>query len=421
MKTLRDSNNTIDSVRQQRPAARVLLLALPLVLGLLLLIGVIRGGLVSRSEPRPSSLATQTAEMATATATPVSPTVTPQPSPEALIPPVPTQTPEPDADVVAIVNGRMLDRNTLEIMQAADRAMAALLTQPQPAGDDVLERLVNGELVWQAAQAAGFAIEELHINQQLQGFLAARDKSMADLESALSANGLSIDDFRSYFARLLVIDQFSRTQAQNHGGTVSEYLGQLQREARISFGPAVEEAVAHAQAEAVQDDDTAHEATPEALTVTPMPDVVRGTATGQHAPLFDLPVLNYQTADSLSLEDLVGKPMLLSFWTTWCAYCQRQTPVLVDAHARYAEKVHFVGIDVKEGQQQVQDYVTANDIRYPIALDFDGQVASRYGVSGFPAAYFLDEEGRIVARYVGSLSSEQVESYLQQLLTVAGP
>jgi len=152
-----------------------------------------------------------------------------------------------------------------------------------------------------------------------------------------------------------------------------------------------------------------------------MADIGRGTGMGQYAPLFELPVLNHPEADSLSLENLAGKPTLLSFWTTWCGYCRRQTPVLVDAHTRHGESVQFVGINVKEDQQQVENYAASNDIRYPIALDLDGQVAGRYGIAGFPTTYFLDKEGRIVARYVGSLSPEQVESYLQQLLSVAGP
>ncbi len=148
---------------------------------------------------------------------------------------------------------------------------------------------------------------------------------------------------------------------------------------------------------------------------------MRGTSAGQYAPTFELPAINYPEADSLGLKDLTGKPTLLSFWTTWCGYCRRQTPVLVDAHTRYGEDVQFVGINVKEDQQRVQNYAASNHIHYPIALDFDGQVAGRYGINGFPTTYFLDAEGRVIARYVGSLSSEQVESYLQQVLAGASP
>ena len=423
MNVSEDGNNAINGVRKQRPAFRVLFLALPLGFAFLLLI-VALVVLVSSSKPKSPSSGTEAAATATveatpispavipqaqAQATPISPTATPQAQPEATNQPVSTQAILPADDVVAQVNDQAITRQVLQVMQAADRAMSELLGQPLPVGDDVLDRLVNAELVRQTAQAAGFVLEEDQIDQQLQDFLVTRSKSMADLEPVLTVNDLSVDDFRAYFGQLLLVDQFSRTQAQAQGMTVSDYLRQLQGEARISFGSAAEDAL------------VVHEAAPEAPTATPTRDVVRGTGTGQYAPLFELAALNYPATDLLSLEDLVGKPMLLSFWTTWCGYCGRQTPVLVDAHARHGEDVQFVGINVKEGQQQVQDYAASNDIRYPIALDFDGQVASRYGITGFPTTYFLDEEGRIVARYVGSLSPEQVESYLQKLFAPASP
>jgi len=331
-------------------------------------------------------------------------------------------------DVVARVNDRTIRQDELRRMQAADRAMAELLGQ-SPTGDDVLERLVNGELVWQAAEAAGFALEEGQVTQSLQGFLAARGKPMTALEQALAANGLSLGDFKAYFGRLLLVDQFSRAQAQAQGVTVAEYLGRLQRAARISFGPAAEMAVTQpgnlqptATVLPAQSEVAATGVVSEAPMATVTAATPRGTAEGQYAPLFELPAINNPAADFLSLNDLAGKPALLSFWTTWCPYCQRQTPVLVDAYNRYAERgVQFVGINVRENQEQVQEYIRANGIPYPIVLDAGGEVAGRYAVTGFPTTYFLDVEGRIVARHLGQLSSEQVDSYLQQLLALQNP
>jgi len=435
MKTSRDDNSVVDPVPEQRRSSRLLFLVLPLGLGLMLVIAAV-AGLVSGTASEPSTPEAQTPVLTTVEAASVPPTATLQVQAEAAGQPAPTQVATPAADVVAQVNGQIIDREVLQAMQASDRAMIELLGGTSPSGNDVLDRLVNGELVWQAAQVAGFALDQDRIDQQLQDFLAAKGKSMAELEPALAANAVSVDDFKTYFRRLVLIDQFSQAQAQTHGVTVSEYLRQLQQEARISFGPAAEEALAQS-VNAPQAMPSKEQATPtqvagsdspesstEVVAETPTTapaDVPRGTGTGQYAPLFDLPVLNYPAADFLTLGDLAGKPTLLSFWTTWCPYCRAQTPVLVDAQARYGESVQFVGINVKENQQTVQNYVNSNDMRYPIALDFDGRVAGRYGVAGFPTTYFLDAEGRIVARHVGQLSSEKAEDYLQQLLTAGGP
>jgi hypothetical protein len=59
--------------------------------------------------------------------------------------------PTDETTLVARVNDQELDRSQLEQTLAADRAMADLFGQPLPDESTALDRLVNGELVWQAA------------------------------------------------------------------------------------------------------------------------------------------------------------------------------------------------------------------------------------------------------------------------------
>ena len=132
-------------------------------------------------------------------------------------------------------------------------------------------------------------------------------------------------------------------------------------------------------------------------------------------------MLNDPGREVLDLEQLAGKPVVLSFWTTWCPYCRAQTPILVAAHAAHAAQgIQFIGINVSEQQAQVRDYLGANGISYPIALDANGQVAGLYNVTGYPTTYFLDAEGRVVVRHLGQLTPEQLEVYMQTLLEEGG-
>ena len=121
-------------------------------------------------------------------------------------------------------------------------------------------------------------------------------------------------------------------------------------------------------------------------------------------------------ASSLALDDLRGRPTVLSFWTTWCPYCLRQTPVMVEAFARVAdESIQFVGIDVQEDRNTVATYLAQHQIEYPILLDEQGSIAAQYAVQGYPTTYFLDSDNRIVARNIGALTGEQLNTYLQML------
>lgn len=418
-----DASNLVKQTRDRLPR-----LILPLGVALILLVAAVITLISFTRSPSPPETAQAAGNEVEPALTPTvpasrnqSPVVVPRTAPDS------AETPAPD--IVAVVNGQSIRRPALQTMQSADRAMMELLGRQASVDDDVLDRLVNGALVQQAADQAGFALREGDVERELLSFLHARNKSMADLENALAANDLDVEAFKGYYAQLLLVNQFSQAQAERLGVSVSAYLRRLQRASRISFGPAADEVLAQALPETAQPTPPASAAEPsapkaevvasspaESSSSASIPDGPRGTARGQYAPRFDLPALNDPQADVVTLEDLAGKPTLLSFWTTWCPYCRAQTPVLVAAHEKYVDRVQFAGINVKESQQPVENYIQAHDMRYPIGLDRDGQIAGQYGVSGFPTTYFLDAEGRVVARHVGQLSTGKLESYLQQLL-----
>jgi peroxiredoxin len=449
---LPDTSQVFDRGSTRIPASRLLRLALPLGVGLVLLVASVTV-LASMSGWRSSTTVTQAAPAPTAktqsdlqsaytdAAQVFHATSTDMPGAQ------PAESGQPDTvsnadmagtDIVVSINGRPIGQDTLRLMQAADQAMATLLGQPVPTGHDLIDRLVNGELVRRAAEAAGFTLPASQISNALQDFLTARNKTLADLEERLTAHTLTLDDFEAYFGQLLLIGRFSEAQAASQAIPVSGYLDQLQRDAHISFGPAAEsflaqlppanieqppvETQAQMQTPTLPDYATAVEPATETSAANALVNMPRGTGTGQLAPLFDLPAINDPASDLLSLAGLSGKPTLVSFWTTWCPYCKHQTPALVDAFNRYADKgVQFIGINVKENQAQVENYITANGMPYPVGLDTDGQIAHSYGVSGFPTTFFLDAKGRVVARHVGQLSAEKVDSYLRKLLTSENP
>lgn len=389
-----------------------------------------------------------------------------------------------DESPLAVVNDTPIDADALAEALAIDRAMVHLLGAEGPAaevpadGQAVLERLVNGLLVAQAAQQTGFALDDGQLDAALANLLAGAGQDNAALERALAAENVSQADFRAAFAQLLLVDQFTRQEAAAQGVEASRYLQSLQTQARISFGPgvevldaapseevAVQPAVQQAEQPAVQPavqatEQSAELAAPEALAenqsallVSPTPEwqllpfvadpafatpkegnapaenapsltgsssvgsveqIVTGTATGNFVPDFNAVLAKGE--GEVTLADLKGKPTLLSFWTTWCPYCLRQTPLLVEAYSRWAEAgVNFVGVNVGEANAQVLPYLETHAITYPIGLDESGEIAAAYAVRGFPTTYFLDAEGRVVARHVGQLSAEDIDSYLNQI------
>lgn len=326
-------------------------------------------------------------------------------------------------ELVLTVNGVELTAAAFDEVLAIDQALAALLGQAAPDPRATLAQWINRTLLRQAVSAdvsADVSAGVLTVDdaRALDVLLTQHNLSEDDLTQALTAAGVDEAGFRAYFAELLY--------AQHIAPTVS--VTEQQRAARISFGP---------RAAALFGQDTAQpvlvvKATPVATieqvemvatvkgTAPAPPMEIRGTAPGLLAPDFILSALPDEPADdwaALSFADLLGAPTVLSFWTTWCPYCRRQTPVLVDAHHRYASNnVRFVGINVKEEAALVRAYVEDNQIPYAIALDAEGSTAEEFLVRGFPTTYFLDANGRVVARHIGQLTTELLDDYVSRLL-----
>jgi peroxiredoxin len=59
----------------------------------------------------------------------------------------------------------------------------------------------------------------------------------------------------------------------------------------------------------------------------------------------------------------------------------------------------------------------SNNLSFPVLLDTNGNVAQKYNVGGIPTTFFIDEDGIIQARRVGSFSSkQQIEDRLSKII-----
>ncbi|MDR9459247.1 MAG: TlpA disulfide reductase family protein [Dehalococcoidia bacterium] len=124
---------------------------------------------------------------------------------------------------------------------------------------------------------------------------------------------------------------------------------------------------------------------------------------GAQAPDFTVPTLDGET---ISLDELRGQPFILNFWATWCGYCRYQMPFLQAAFEEKGQEMEFVGINIRENSDKVQQYVKDEGLGFTIALDGDGAVANSYNVRPIPATFFLDEQGIIKDIKIGAFMSQ---------------
>jgi peroxiredoxin len=120
----------------------------------------------------------------------------------------------------------------------------------------------------------------------------------------------------------------------------------------------------------------------------------------KQAPAFSLKSLN---GEQISLSDFKGKPVLITFWATWCVSCKEELPVLEKFSVGKRDQLAILLITIDgERKGAVQKIVSQNKITLPVLLLLKEKVMDQYGVRGWvPLTFLVDQEGVLVGKIVG--------------------
>lgn len=123
----------------------------------------------------------------------------------------------------------------------------------------------------------------------------------------------------------------------------------------------------------------------------------------------DFTVLDSE-GNSVKLSELVGKPIVLNFWASWCPPCKQEMPDFNKAYEDIGEDITFVMVDMVDGQRETmekgKEHITDNKYTFPVYYDTKQEAANTYGVSGLPTTYFIDKDGFIVTGAQGAIDEK---------------
>ncbi len=133
---------------------------------------------------------------------------------------------------------------------------------------------------------------------------------------------------------------------------------------------------------------------------------------GRRAPTFTVTLFD---GKQLTLDDLRGKAVFVNFWASWCPPCRAEARDLETAWQRFKEQdIVFLGIDIQDTDEEARAYLKEFSISYANGRDLSGKVAVDFGVWGIPETFFIDPQGRITYKHVGSLGSTLVINKLDE-------
>jgi thiol-disulfide isomerase/thioredoxin len=137
-----------------------------------------------------------------------------------------------------------------------------------------------------------------------------------------------------------------------------------------------------------------------------------GARAGDTVPNFRMQL---ESGEGLYLHDLMGRPLLINFWATWCGPCRLEMPDIVRQSAAQPDLV-VVAVNVQEKLDQIAPFAEDFNMQLPIARDADGALSNLFEVRGMPTTYFVDRQGKITTVWAGVLTPTKLEDFLAPIL-----
>jgi thiol-disulfide isomerase/thioredoxin len=160
-------------------------------------------------------------------------------------------------------------------------------------------------------------------------------------------------------------------------------------------------------------------ATDTSTTSNPVPSTTVGVAprVGYMAPGFELENLDGQT---VSLESLRGRYVMLNFWATWCGPCRYEIPFIQEVYEDPAwsdSEVIIAAVNYGESAALVEEFMEFFGLDFMVLLDSDELTARAYNISGIPTTFFIDKDGIIKDIKLGPFRNRmEIEEKLQNLV-----
>jgi thiol-disulfide isomerase/thioredoxin len=147
----------------------------------------------------------------------------------------------------------------------------------------------------------------------------------------------------------------------------------------------------------------------------PDPTPVATADIGQAAPSLKLPLVGGGEADLASYK---GRPLILTFWATWCEPCRAEMPVFERAQQQYRDQgLAVLGVDFQEQDPEIVAYLKEIGVTFPSAVDRTGEVTRQWRATGLPTTFLIDGQGIIRDVRVGAFTDDMLQDRLKKVLT----
>jgi thiol-disulfide isomerase/thioredoxin len=145
--------------------------------------------------------------------------------------------------------------------------------------------------------------------------------------------------------------------------------------------------------------------------------LILGACAGATVDPSRVPGLEVTTpADIDALLATSDKPVLVNVWASWCIPCRSEAPLLVAAHEAFGDEVTFIGVDVRDNQNDARSFIAEFGLDgFTHVFDRMGEVPASLGGQGVPLTFFFEAGGQLSHLHRGVIDERTLAVHLDEL------
>jgi len=132
-----------------------------------------------------------------------------------------------------------------------------------------------------------------------------------------------------------------------------------------------------------------------------------------------IPSVNVKTLDGRTVNTSAisneGKPIIISFWATWCKPCIRELDAIADVYedwvAETGVQLIAVSIDDTRNTAKVSPFINGKGWEYKTLLDPNGDFKRALGVNMVPHTFLVNGKKEIVWQHTTYADGDEDELY----------